>query len=285
MMTAILAIDAVTNVMPDIATGKTPMAVGVRIVLYILPFVVAYLAGLVLDRFLSNERLHGKLHLVLLRSIIRIAIWMAAIITAVSFVPSFSRTWETVVASSGIAAVVLGLAAQSTLANVFAGIALSVTQARPFDIGDRIQVGTNDPGFVVDITLRHVAICTFQNEVIYVPNSVVSSSTIINYTKMTSYSYPVMVSVAYGTDVEKAMRVMREVIASHPKYVGGADVPVLCRELGDSGITLRAMMTTGIFADNPGACSDCRVEILKRFAQEGIEIPYPHVDVTMRESR
>ena len=258
------------------------MKIFLEVLGHVLPFVGAFLADLILTKFLSNERLHGKLHLVLLRSIIRIVIWGAAVITAVSFIPKFTRTWETVIASSGVVAVVLGLAAQSTLANVFSGIAMSVTQSRPFDIGDRIQIGTNDPGFVVDITLRHVAIRTFQNEVIYVPNSVAGSSTIINYTKMTSYSYPIVVSVAYGTDVERAMKIMSEVIASHPKYAGEGDPPILCRELGDSGVTLRGMMTTGIFGDNPTACSDCRVEILKRFAAEGIEIPYPHMDVTMR---
>lgn len=254
----------------------------IKILKYLGPFVVAYVLNLLLSRTMSNEKTRGRLHLVLLRSLLRLVIWLGAAIIAVSFVPTFSKTWETVVASSGIVAVVLGLAAQSTLSNVFAGIALSVTQARPFDIGDRIQIGTNDPGFVVDATLRHVAIRTFQNEMIYVPNSVVSSSTIINFTKMTEYSYPITVSVAYGTDVELAMRVMSRVIATHPLYRGNNQVPILCRDLGDSGITLRGMMTTARFIENPGACSDCRVEILKRFAEEGIEIPFPQMDVHIK---
>ena len=254
-----------------------------QILQYAGPFIVAYILNLVLNKSMSDEKMRGRLHMVLLRSLLRLAIWLGAVIVAVSFVPTFSKTWETVVASSGIVAVVLGLAAQSTLANVFAGIALSVTQKRPFDIGDRIQIGSTDPGFVVDATLRHVAIRTFQNEVIYVPNSVVSSSTIINFTKMTEYSYPITVSVAYGTDVELAMRVMSRVIATHPLYRGDKQVPILCRELGDSGILLRGMMTTARFIENPGACSDCRVEILKRFKEEGIEIPFPQVDVHIRQ--
>ncbi|MCR4762551.1 MAG: mechanosensitive ion channel family protein [Lachnospiraceae bacterium] len=250
---------------------------------YIVPFLVAAVVNQIVTGLLGKRRLKGRLDLILLRSLLRLVIWGSAVIVAVSFIPGFSKTWETIVASSGIIAVVLGLAAQSTLANVFAGIALSVTQTRPFDIGDRIQVGSNDPGFVRDITLRHVAIQTFQNEMIYVPNSEVSRSTIINFTKMTEYSYPITVSVAYGSDVELAMRVMSRVIATHPSYRGSNPVPILCRDLGDSGITLRGMMTTAKFIDNPPACSDCRVEILKRFAEEGIEIPYPHMDVKIRE--
>lgn len=253
-----------------------------KVVSYVGPFVLAIIADKLIVKFLNNTRLRGKLHLILLRSLIRVGIWVGAIIVSVSFLPNYSRTWETVIASSGILAVVLGLAAQSTLANVFSGIAMSATQNRPFDIGDRIQVGDAEPGYVMDVTLRHVMVRTYQNEVIYIPNSLVSSSKIVNFTKMTEYSYPVVVSVAYGTDLEKAIAVMKEVISSHPKYAGDVDVPVLCRELGDSGIMLRGMMTTRLFGDNPTACSDCRIAIHKRFREEGIEIPYPRMDVTMR---
>ena len=250
-----------------------------RVMRYIIPFVAAYLVDLVIEKLLSNDRLRGKLHLVLLRSVLRVIVWGAAIITAVSFVPSFSRTWETVIASSGVVAVVLGLAAQSTLANVFSGIALSAVRSRPFDIGDRVQVGDYEPGFVIDINLRHVAIRTYRNELVYIPNSIASSSRIINYTQMNLFSYPIDVSVAYGTDLRKAMNVVKEVITSHPKYCGDPDLNVLCKECQDSGILLRAIVTTAVFQDNPTTCSDCLVSIVERFEQEGIEIPFPQVDV------
>ena len=240
---------------------------------YVLPFLVAYFLNMVLNKVLSKKTLRGKLHLIFLKGIILAMIWAVAALTALSGIPAFSKTWETAVASSGIAAVVLGLAAQSTLANVFAGIALSASHSRPFDMGDRIKIDNYDPGFVEDITLRHTVIKTYQNEIIYIPNSIVGSATIVNYTQEHSFSYPIRVSVAYGTDMQKAMDVIADTVASHPKHYGSRPV-VLCKSCDDSGVTLQVLVETEDYRDNPRTCSECLVEIMKRFNEEGIEIPY-----------
>lgn len=238
---------------------------------YVLPLLVAYVINLILNKVLKKERLRGKLFLIFLKGIIIAVVWAIAGLTVLSGIPAFSKTWETAVASSGIAAVVMGLAAQSTLANVFAGIALSAS--RPFDIGDRIKIDSYDPGFVENITLRHTVIKTYQNEIIYIPNSIVGSSTVVNYTQEDSFSYPIRVSVAYGTDMKKAMDVMADAITEHPKHHGRRPV-VLCKSCDDSGVTLQALVETKDFRENPVTCSECLVEVMKRFAAEGIEIPY-----------
>ncbi len=240
---------------------------------YILPFVVAYVLNLVLNKVLNKNTLRGKIHLVFLKGLILAFIWAAAAITALSCIPAFSKTWETIVASSGIVAVVFGLAAQSTLSNVFSGIALSASRSRPFDLGDRIKIDSYDPGYVENITLRHTVVKTYQNEIIYVPNSIVGSVSIVNYTQEDSFSFPIRVSVAYGTDMEKAMNIMADAITEHPSHCGARPV-VLCKSCDDSGVTLQALVETKDFKDNPRTCSECLVEIMKRFDKEGIEIPY-----------
>ncbi|MBR1670144.1 MAG: mechanosensitive ion channel family protein [Butyrivibrio sp.] len=254
-------------------TGDTVKEIFSAFLKYVLPFLAAYILNMLLNRYLSKQFLRGKIHLVFLKGLIIAFIWSVAALTALSGIPAFSKTWETAIASSGIAAVVLGLAAQSTLANVFAGIALSAAHSRPFDIGDRIRIDNYEPGYVEDITLRHTVIKTYQNEIIYIPNSIVGSATIINYTQEKSFSYPVRVSVAYGTDMEKAMDVMADVIYNHPKHYGPRPA-VLCKSCDDSGVLLQALVETRDFKDNPVSCSDILVEIMKRFDEEGIEIPY-----------
>ena len=198
-------------------------------------------------------------------------IWGVAFFTIAGNV--LTDAWKTFAGSSALIAAIFGLAAQSTLSNVFAGIAISAAKSRPFDIGDRIKIDSIDPGYVENITLRHTVIKTYQNEIIYIPNSTVGSATIINYTQEESFSFPIMVSVAYGTDMQKAMDIMADVIVAHPAHHGGRPT-VLCKSCDDSGVTLRALVETEDFKDNPKACSDCLVEIMKRFAKEGIEIPY-----------
>jgi small-conductance mechanosensitive channel len=114
---------------------------------------------------------------------------------------------------------------------------------------------------------------TYQNEIIYIPNSIVGSNTIVNYTQEESFSYPIRVSVAYGTDMDKAMEVMATAIESHPKHYGPRPTG-LCKSCDDSGVTLQALVETKDFKDNPKACSECLVEVMKRFKEAGIEIPY-----------
>ena len=240
---------------------------------YVFPFLAAYIITMSINKFFSTERLKGKIHLIFLKGLIIAVLWAIAVFSAMHWIPAFSKTWETVIASSGMAAVVLGLAAQSALSNVFAGIALSATSSRAFDIGDRIEVDSIAPGYVENITLRHTVIKTYQNEIIYVPNSIIGNATIVNYTKEESYSYPISISVAYGTDMQKAMDIMADAIVDHPKHYGNRPT-VLCKSCDDSGVTLRALVETKDFKDNPLTCSECLVEIMKRFDAEGIEIPY-----------
>ncbi|MBR4639379.1 MAG: mechanosensitive ion channel family protein [Butyrivibrio sp.] len=238
---------------------------------YALPIILAYVINLLIVKYISKERLRGKIHLVFLRGIMIAVIWGVAFFTIAGNV--LTDAWKTFAGSSALIAAIFGLAAQSTLSNVFAGIAISAAKSRPFDIGDRIKIDSIDPGYVENITLRHTVIKTYQNEIIYIPNSTVGSATIINYTQEESFSLPIMVSVAYGTDMQKAMDIMADVIVAHPAHHGGRPT-VLCKSCDDSGVTLRALVETEDFKDNPKACSDCLVEIMKRFAKEGIEIPY-----------
>lgn len=240
---------------------------------YILPLILAYIVNLLIIKYISKERLRGKIHLVFLRGIIIALVWIVAAFTVFGHVVDFTAAWKNFAGSSALAVAILGLAAQSTLANVFAGIAITASSSRPFDIGDRIKIDSIDPGYVENITLRHTVIKTYQNEIIYVPNSTVGSATIINYTQEDSFSFPIVVSVAYGTDMQKAMDIMADVIVAHPTHHGERPT-ILCKSCDDSGVTLRALVETEDFKDNPKACSDCLVEIMKRFAEEGIEIPY-----------
>ena len=239
---------------------------------YILPLLVAYILNLFVNKYVSNKMLGGKAHLVFFKSVLLAFIWLVAVLVILSNSLG-SKAIESAFAASGVVAVVLGLGAQSTLANVFSGISISAPRSRPFDIGDRIKIDSIDPGYVVNITLRHTVIKTYQNEIIYVPNSVVGSASIVNFTQEESFSYPIIVSVAYGTDMGKAMEIMADVIVNHPKHYGERPT-VLCKSCDESGVTLRALVETRDFKDNPITCSECLVELMKRFEQEGIEIPY-----------
>lgn len=81
-------------------------------------------------------------------------------------------------ATSGVIAIVLGLALQNTLADVFSGIAVGVEQ--PFHVGDRVSIGDHPEGVVVEMNWRSVRIQTDGEDLATIPNSIVAKSQIIN---------------------------------------------------------------------------------------------------------
>lgn len=252
---------------------------------FVLPFVLAWAVLKAVDRTidralrLDQTGLKSNLAINVLRSLITALIWACAVFAAMSNIPGFGKTWQTVLTSASVASVVLGLAAQDTLSNVFAGISMSIGKSKPFSIGDRVEIGDADPGYVEAFTLRHVELVTYYQEHIFIPNSVVASARIVNYSRTTSYSHGIEIRIACTADYNHALEIMADVIAHHPMYAGNDSPWVTCKEVNEIGILLRGIMTTTRYEDNVGACSDCMREILQRFVAERIEIPYNRIMV------
>lgn len=112
----------------------------------------------------------------LLSDLLSAAIYLSALLAVMSFVLRLPLSG--LVATSGIVAVVLGLALQSTLADLFSGIAVGVEQ--PFRLGDRINVDGGVEGTVSQINWRSIRISTDDNDVAIIPNSTVAKARIIN---------------------------------------------------------------------------------------------------------
>ena len=197
--------------------------------------------------------------------------------------PGMSSFTKTLLAGSGIAAVVLGLAAQESFGNLISGMLIAVFH--PFQVGDRVHLINNDlTGFVEDITLRHTVIRTLTNSRIIIPNSEMSKEKIENadYGDSTASSF-LDVSVAYESNLELAMEVMAKVIGEHPLYCdvrtaeekeqGVPKVKVFVREFGDSGIMLRANMWTKQPTKILKPAAMQGLPSKKHLMKKGIEIP------------
>ena len=261
----------------------------VTILKAVLLLAFTYLAVLVIDRTFTKIGRNENLNLKFLNSFLKGLAWVIGVLQVVALVPGMSSLTKTLLAGSGIAAVVLGLAAQESFGNLISGMLIAVFH--PFQVGDRVHLINNDlTGFVEDITLRHTVIRTLTNSRIIIPNSEMSKEKIENadYGDSTASSF-LDVSVAYESNLELAMEVMAKVIGEHPLYCdvrtdeekeqGVPKVKVFVREFGDSGIMLRANMWTKTANENFEACSDARLAIKKAFDEKGIEIPYNKVVV------
>lgn len=260
----------------------------------IIILAVTIVIAKIIAKVLGQEQLCNKIHIKFLKSMLIVVIWTIAITSIASQFEALSGVANTVLAGSGIVAVVLGLAAQESFANIFSGILISIF--KPFDIGDRVKiVGDDTAGFVEDITLRHTVIRTYMNVRIIIPNSTMGSAKIENSTYSKGACYPITVTIAYEDKSKRhmAMKIMEEIVISHPLFYdnrteeqiksGVKPVEATCTSLGTNGIDLRILMWTENVIDNNKACSDCRVQILDRFEEEGIEIPYTKLIVINKE--
>lgn len=235
--------------------------------------------------FNKNSNIRNNIHYKLIRNTLIALDWFVAALIVLLQFKELTNFASTVLAGSGIVAVVLGLAAQESFSNIFSGLFISIF--KPFDIGDRIRiVGDETAGYVEDITLRHTVIRTYMNVHIIIPNSIMGSSKIENTSYEDGASYPIDITIAYEDKAKRyrALEIMEEVVTSHPLFYdnrteeqrikGVKAVEATCTGFGDSGINLRILVWTEDVRDNNRACSECRLQILDRFEEEGIEIPY-----------
>ena len=201
----------------------------------------------------------------------------------------FSITRElalTLFQSASLMVAVIGFAAQAVLADVIAGMVLSF--AKPFDVGERIVLeGMGIAGIVENITMRHTVIRAYDGSRVLVPNSVVNKQVLRN----SNFDGNVVgtfleVSVAYEADLERAIQVVKEAVLVEPAVVdkskgnGEKEISVLLSAMNDSGCTIKTTIWTETVDESFRAASNIRLRIIRKFAKEQIEIPYPHVSIT-----
>ena len=271
------------------------------------------------NRLMENyfKRASRRLHMDttsfrMFRHIVVAAIYFMGIVVVIFSIPDLRNLSVALFTGAGLAGIVIGFAAQSTLSNIIAGLSLALFQ--PFRVGDRLNI-MNEYGKVTDLNLRHTVIITWDNRRLIIPNSIISNEAIINWTiEDPAVIWPIQVGISYDADIDKARKIMIEEARKHPnvmppqevKYsvvkpslikseylkTGFFDSPVLHAvdpdfrergevkvhvvELGDFSVNLRLLVWFKDRSIAYGSGCEIREAIKKRFDKEGIEIPYPY---------
>ncbi len=185
------------------------------------------------------------------------------------------------VAGAGITGIVIGLAAQDTLSNLFAGI--FILADAPYKLGDFLTLGDGTRGRVTHIGLRSTRILTNQSIEIIIPNAELASSRITNESggPSTPARVDVVVGVAYGVDIDRVRRVLlEEARAVEGLAEGEAFRPrAFFFNFGESSLDFRVVVYPANPADKEPIIDAMHTRIYKRLNAEGIEIPYSKHDV------
>lgn len=188
-------------------------------------------------------------------------------------------------AGGAIGGLAVALAMQDTLSNLFAGFFLTID--RPVKVGDFIRLESGEEGFVDEIGWRNTKVRLLANNVVIIPNSRLSQSVITNYfLPEPAVNVYVECGVSYDSDLERVEAVAVEVGGQILRQVEGADrefVPALrWQEFGDSAITFEVVLRATEFAAQYQVRSEYIKALHRRFASEGIEIPFPIRTVLMK---
>jgi small conductance mechanosensitive channel len=150
-------------------------------------------------------------------------IWVIMLILYAHLIPELRAMGTALLAGAGVASVVIGLAAQSTLGNLVAGI--SMTIYRPFRLGDTLQVAAptgTEIGTVENISLGYTTIRVQDGRSVVLPNSLAASQTAINLSPGTGrWQQVIAIRLSRDTDLEAASKLAREAAA---QVVGEAAV-------------------------------------------------------------
>lgn len=197
------------------------------------------------------------------------------VVLAVSIIAVLGVPMASIITVLGSVGVAISLAVQGTLGNLASGIMLLVF--KPFRDGDYIEVDSYG-GTVTEIGVFYTTVITGDNRTVVIPNSTLTSSTLINYSKKDTRRLDIEIGVDYESDIELVKRTVLEVVGKHENIKKDPAPFIRLTNLGDSSLD----MTLRVWCDANDYWSlkfDLLEEIVAVLAQKNINIPYPTLDV------
>jgi small-conductance mechanosensitive channel len=185
---------------------------------------------------------------------------------------NFLTALATIAAAATLA---IGFALQDVIKNFVAGVFIFSDQ--PFRIGDWIEWDGN-AGVVEDISLRVTRVRTFDNELLTVPNSMLTDGVVKNPVAHDTLRLKFVFGIGYDDDIEKATEIIVEEAEAHDGILDDPAPSVRLVELGDSSVGLQSR----IWISDPSRADFVKTRgeyvqtVKERFDEEEIDIPYPN---------
>lgn len=179
-----------------------------------------------------------------------------------------------VLASAGFA---VGLALQGSLQNFAGGIIILFL--KPFKVDDEIETSVGDfRGIVKEIGIFTTTLITFDNISIIIPNSELSTKTLINYTKAGVRRIDEIIGIDYGDSVDSAREILMKLVKNDKRIIKDRKVSIIVTELSDSSVNLKILAWTSR-ENYYSVKADLRENAHFQFKKQGITIPFPQIQI------
>jgi small conductance mechanosensitive channel len=245
------------------------------LVIFIVGLYLAHVATRLVRRALERRELNAEATQVI-SQITRSTLYVLVAVTALQQV-DFNLT--AFITGLGIVGFTLGFALQDISENFIAGLMLLLQ--RPFDLGDVVQID-DFRGRVTDVSLRATEVETLDGETVILPNSLVYTNPIINYTRGPLARISVEVGVAYDSDLDHVRRTALDAVVGIPHVLEAPEPLVAFRSFGDSSINFTLLYWVNGHETSQFRASNLIIPVIKEaFEREGIDIPFPIRTVLM----
>lgn len=247
--------------------------------LKLLGAVLILLFGVWLARHLTKvlDRAFERAHMeATLRGFLRnIAYATMLVIVVVAALQSLGVPTTSVMAALGAAGLAIGLALKDSLSNIASGVMLIVQ--RPFHVGDMVQAAGIE-GTVEQVRVFQTRMRTVDNRSVIIPNSLITTAPIINFTANSKRRVDIKVGVGYQDDLRVARETLLALADEHPKVLREPKPEVLVMTLSESSVDLelRAWVATD---DLVRVRSELTEGVRDRLIGKGLNIPYPQRDL------
>ena len=171
----------------------------------------------------------------------------------------------------------IGFGLQEIVANFISG--LIILFERPIRVGDVVSVGDQE-GTVARIRIRATTIMDWDGRELLVPNKEFITGRLLNWTLSDSSTRLVInVGIAYGSDIAKALEILKQILKDHPRVVDDPSPSIIFKEFGDSTLNLAARGFIDSMENRIFGMAELNQTVDKRFEEEGITIAFPQRDI------
>ena len=211
-----------------------------------------------------------------LHSLVRYLLFVIVLIAALGRVGVQTASVVAVIGAAGLA---VGLALQGSLSNFAAGVL--IVAFRPFKSGDFVEIG-GVSGSVESIQVFQTILKTPDNKMVVVPNGAVIGGPITNYSRHQTRRIDYVIGVSYKSDLKQTKAVLERVVAAEERVLKDPAPTIGVVALADSSVNfvVRPWVKT---SDYWGVYFDLLQAIKEELDKEGIEIPFPQMDVHLNK--
>lgn len=242
-------------------------------------FVIGWWAIKLIKKVIMQVMVKREMEPTLSKFLADILIWTLKILLFVTVISRLGVENSSFVAIIGAAGLAIGLSLQGSLSN-FAGGVL-IIMFKPFKVDDFIEA-QGVSGTVKQIQIFVTQLATVDNQIIFVPNGILSNGTIINYTFAKTRRADLTIAISYSSDIKKVKEIITEILNNHPMILKDPEPMVLVKDLAESSINL-AVRPWSAIDDFFVMRSDVLEQIRNAFDRDGIEIPFPQRDVHIKQ--